>query len=252
MSKDSYYFSHDSNAFNDPKIIRLRAEFGLAGYGFYFAIIELLRNQFEYCFDEEELEFLHFHLQIEKAKAFQMLNKCFSIGLLTKKDSKVFSESLLRRMKKYDEIRKKRSQAGKKGGRPKAKGYDLLKQTESKIKALKERKGKENKENIKKTKAKKDFFVFEEFRKLYPGTKRGGETEFQNFVKKHQDWQKVLPDLLSLLKTQISQREGLRQANQFVPEWKHLQTWINQRCWEDEYITTQSAPPQSSKYREGF
>lgn len=86
-----------------------------------------------------------------------------------------------------------------------------------------------------------DKEIFDTFRKEYPGTKRGLETEFSNFQKKHKDWREVLPDLSALLKCQINQRECLKQSDQFVPEWKHLQTWINSRCWEEEF---QSQPKQ--------
>ena len=142
MDKDAYYFSHDSNAFHDPKIIKLRAKYGLEGYGFYWAVIEHLRNQPQYLLLEDDLDLLSFHLHSDESKIKQMLNTCLAIGLLETEDGKVFSESLLRRMDRADKIRKKRSDAGKMGGRPKANE----KQNESKTKALKERKGKEKKE----------------------------------------------------------------------------------------------------------
>lgn len=78
------------------------------------------------------------------------------------------------------------------------------------------------------------LMVFDNFRKLYPGTKRGNQTEFENFKKKHKDWNNVLPKLKDSLLIQISEREEKLKKKQFVPEWKNLQTWINQRCWEQE------------------
>ena len=33
------YFSHDSNARNDEKVIRLRMKHGAAGYGVYFMLL---------------------------------------------------------------------------------------------------------------------------------------------------------------------------------------------------------------------
>jgi hypothetical protein len=75
---------------------------------------------------------------------------------------------------------------------------------------------------------------FDEFRKLYPGTKRGNATEFENFKKKHKDWQEVIDLLMPSLQSQIEHRAKLQENNQFVPQWKNLQTWINQRCWEIE------------------
>ena len=42
--KDAYYFSHDSNAHNDEKLINLRIKHDWQGYGLYWAIVELLRD----------------------------------------------------------------------------------------------------------------------------------------------------------------------------------------------------------------
>lgn len=75
--------------------------------------------------------------------------------------------------------------------------------------------------------------IFEQFRLDYPGTKRGFEVEFENFKKKHKDWQEVLLLLQKRLDYQKDARQVRKENKLFVPEWKNLQTWINQRCWED-------------------
>ena len=85
--------------------------------------------------------------------------------------------------------------------------------------------------NIKKTKFE---IQFEEFRKSYPGSKRGLPTEFKHFKKKHDDWKEILPKLLPAIEDQKRWRTAQKQIGMFVPSWKHLQTWINQRCWEME------------------
>ena len=46
--KDAYYFPHDCNARNDPKVLALRSVFGAEGYGVYFMTIEILREQPDY------------------------------------------------------------------------------------------------------------------------------------------------------------------------------------------------------------
>jgi len=76
--------------------------------------------------------------------------------------------------------------------------------------------------------------LFEVFRKSYPGSTRGLDTEFENLKKKHKDWRVIVPLLSEKLRYQISAREEKKQAGGFIPEWKNLQTWINQRCWEEE------------------
>ena len=83
---------------------------------------------------------------------------------------------------------------------------------------------------------------FDIFRKSYQGVKKGLDTEFNDFKKKHKDYKEVIPDLLAILKCQVNQRETLKMNKQFVPEWKHLKTWLSQRCWEEE---TESQPETS-------
>lgn len=71
---------------------------------------------------------------------------------------------------------------------------------------------------------------FEAFRKVYPGRKRGLDTEFANFRKKHKDWREVLPLLLPAAQAYAEQARGTSQK--YI---KHLQTWINNRAWETDY-----------------
>ena len=78
---------------------------------------------------------------------------------------------------------------------------------------------------------------FEIFRQNYPGTKRGFNIEIENLKKKHKDWYEIIPILSDALTYQKSAREIKHHAGGFVPEWKNLQTWINQRCWEEEIET---------------
>lgn len=77
-----------------------------------------------------------------------------------------------------------------------------------------------------------ELLIFENFRKEYLGTKLGNETEFKNF-QKHYDWKTILPTLQNIIKLQIENRNAKKQRNEFVPDWKNLKTWINQRCWEE-------------------
>ncbi len=70
----------------------------------------------------------------------------------------------------------------------------------------------------------KERELFDSFRKSYAGKKRGNDTEFDNFVKKHKDWQTVLPIIAKLDLTWESEAR-------FIPMF---QTWINNRNWELE------------------
>lgn len=48
MANNAYYFSHDSNAKDDPKCMLLIDQLGLEGYGIFWVLIEVLRDQPDY------------------------------------------------------------------------------------------------------------------------------------------------------------------------------------------------------------
>jgi hypothetical protein len=89
--------------------------------------------------------------------------------------------------------------------------------------------------------------VFDCFRKQYPGSKRGLNTEYDNFCKKHHDYISVIPILETALINQVKWRSEMKTAGMFIPEWKNLQTWINQRCWEMEKPAIEKRPSQSKE-----
>ena len=48
MAKDVYYFSHDVNASNDPKIVAMESEFGVISYAWWWKLIEKLASSDDY------------------------------------------------------------------------------------------------------------------------------------------------------------------------------------------------------------
>lgn len=83
--------------------------------------------------------------------------------------------------------------------------------------------------------------LFDQFRKAYKGTKRGLQVEFDNFKNKNANWREIVPVLMQALEREIAWREQMQQAHQFVPQWAHMQTWINQKRWETEFETVETA-----------
>jgi len=75
--------------------------------------------------------------------------------------------------------------------------------------------------------------VFNICRKVYPGTKRGLDTEFENLKKKHQNWKELIPLFEPAIRKQIQYREN-PPPGVFIPAWQNFQTWINQKSWEFE------------------
>lgn len=122
-NKDTYYFSHDSNALTDPKILAMRCDYGLEGYGLYWAIIEMLRNESTYKLSLEKNTYRAIKMQTGTTiDVGNFINDCINEykngesgnGLFNADKHSFWSESLLRRMEKYEQIKQKRSEAGKK------------------------------------------------------------------------------------------------------------------------------------------
>jgi len=95
-----------------------------------------------------------------------------------------------------------------------------------------------------------EIAMFESFRKQYPGIKRGLETEFLNFRKHHKDWKDCLPMLLPSIMLEKDYKTKAKFRGEFVAQWKNLQTWINNRCWEIEYDTKPTPELRSVQFHE--
>lgn len=110
--KESYYFSHDSNARNDVKIIKLRRQLGLEGYGLYWCLIEMLRDTPDYKLPIDSVDDIAFSLNTSKEKVETVIN---NYELFIVDEQLFFSERLIRNMEKYTETKKRLSEAGKVG-----------------------------------------------------------------------------------------------------------------------------------------
>lgn len=92
--KDAFYFSHDANAQRDPKILRLRQKHGWEGYGLFWALVEMLRNEEEYKL-RTQYETYAFALQSHEDRIKSIVE---DFELFTIEDGFFWSESLIRRM----------------------------------------------------------------------------------------------------------------------------------------------------------
>lgn len=113
MKKDTYYFSHDASAKDDPKCMILIDQLGLEGYGIFWVIVETLRTQPDYKCPITILPSLarRYNTSQEKMKAVVFNYDLFVI----ENDTLFFSDSLMNRMSLVDAKRKKLSEAGKRG-----------------------------------------------------------------------------------------------------------------------------------------
>lgn len=171
MAKDTYYFSHDVNASNDPKIIVMKELCGVISYAWWWILIEQLAAQEEYKLPMDKITFtglgIAFGMKQNEANASSneaklstakqaeayvnlLINEC---ELLETDGEFFWSPSLLRRnllrKKKQEEISKKRSEAGRlgglKSGKTRSKTKQLLEANEAN--EANEAKGKERKGN---------------------------------------------------------------------------------------------------------
>ena len=109
--KKTNYFSHDSNARNDSKIISLRMKLGVEGYGIYFMIIERLREEADYV-SNKDYDSLAFDFRTTPEKVKSVIED-FGLFIFTDDDC-FYSESLMQRMILKDEKSKRHSLGGKK------------------------------------------------------------------------------------------------------------------------------------------
>jgi len=98
MKKDAYYFPHFSNARNDSKLIKIRRVMGIEGYGLYFMLLEVLRDQTDFKMHINTIEDLAFEWHISKGKIFAVIN---NFDLFTISDDNFFSPKLIFYLQPY-------------------------------------------------------------------------------------------------------------------------------------------------------
>ncbi len=108
--KDAYYFTHDSNAKDDPKCMMLIETLQLEGYGIFWMLVETLRDQPEYRYPLILIPALarRYNTTAEKIKAV-----IHNYGLFVIDHEEFFySESLNTRMIAWDNSKEKFRIAG--------------------------------------------------------------------------------------------------------------------------------------------
>ena len=109
MANKAYYFSHDSNAKDDPKCMLLIDQLGLEGYGIYWVLVEVLRDQetLKYPLNLVPILARRYNTTAEK-----MLTVIKKYGLFEVVDDEFFSFSLIKRMEKMSNIIEQKRLAG--------------------------------------------------------------------------------------------------------------------------------------------
>jgi hypothetical protein len=137
MKKDAFYFSHDYNAHNDTKILYMRQDLGMEGYGIYWFLVESLADSGG-ILPLKIVPVLAKQMDVTLAKVETIINQYDLFQLI---DDQFFSQRLMQHL----ELRNGLSEAGKLGA---LKRWEIHKNGGAIGGAnAKERKGKESKGN---------------------------------------------------------------------------------------------------------
>ena len=109
MSKDAYWFKHDSNASRDLRLMQIKAIYGLEGLGIFWSIIEILREQKEHSWDEKQVKILAKMVDIEEQKLNNFLTDCKRISLFLFENGSFCSNRLNKDMRVLDSKRANRT-----------------------------------------------------------------------------------------------------------------------------------------------
>ena len=191
MAKDVYYFSHDVNASNDPKIVAMESEFGVISYAWWWKLIEKLASSEDYRLPFKKYTFIALDKELgilnenerplnenerplnENERTFFCSNKSFlfvnsliyDFELIECDDEYFWSPSLIRRQEerrsKFEKKQEQRRLAGIKSGeaRRKKEQKRTVVQRDSTVveqNEQKERKGKESNNIERDTRARED------------------------------------------------------------------------------------------------
>ena len=111
------YFSHDSNARDDEKILAMRIDLGWEAYGLYWALIEMLRDASDYQL-KTNFKVLAFSLHTTPDLLQQIICN-YGLFSFTEDNESFFSHSLTKRMEEKEVVSKKRrASAGTRWGKP--------------------------------------------------------------------------------------------------------------------------------------
>jgi hypothetical protein len=208
MEKDAFYFPHFCNARHDRKIMRVRQELGVEGYGIFFMVLEVLRDQKDFKYPLEDIDLLaqEFGTSEQKVRVVICNYKLFEID----EEEKFFSPKLLLYLQPYFRMKEQRKLAGMKSGQARQQkllndrsttvqqslndSYTTVEQRKEKERKEKERKEKEilymsrdvteqNKKENKKEKEKEIQDFFDRVWLLYPKKRGKGQVSQKTLEK---------------------------------------------------------------------
>jgi len=212
--KESYYFSHDYNARNDPKMVKLQMALGHEGKGIYWDLIEMMYEQEGYLL-LSECECYAFALRADsdKVKAVLLFD-----GLFKNDAGKIYSESILKRLEKR-ESKSKIASDNAYARWDKYKRNAGAMQTQCNGNAIKDNKEKDIKEKDNKENNSLYFTDFKKLEKEMLTSQTWMESVCMKYSLELNQVTKKLSDFIIHLKTQGETGKDLLDAKRYFSNW---------------------------------
>jgi hypothetical protein len=113
--QEVYWFKHDGNAHRDIKIIEMMGVYGAEGYGWFWILLELMREATDYKLKyagKYGIKTLAQEMRAEPERLKEFIDDCINEFELFQADDKYFwSPSFLRRMSAYNQVIETKKQA---------------------------------------------------------------------------------------------------------------------------------------------
>lgn len=110
MEKDAFYFPHFSNARNDKKLKRARKELGIEGYGIFFMLLEVLREESDFKYPLKDIDLLadDFNTSEQKVRTIIANYELFEVD----EEQRFFSSKFIEFLQPYITMKEQRRLAG--------------------------------------------------------------------------------------------------------------------------------------------
>lgn len=117
MAKEAYYFPHEYDTRSDDKMAPFMMEHGAIGYGIYWIIVEMLHKSEDSRIESKAstIKRIAATSKVGLEDFETILKSCLEYELLIEKDGFIYIERVLRNKRHRQDMRLKKSEAGKKG-----------------------------------------------------------------------------------------------------------------------------------------
>jgi len=234
MKKDAYYFPHFCNARHDRKLKRVQKELGVEGYGIFFMILEVLRDQPAFKYPIEDLDLLadEFGTSEQKVTTVVCNYKLFDIDA----EKNFTSDKMVLYLQPYLERSiKARNAANKRWASIKNNAQALPEHSASSAEAMQVKESKVKESKVKESKVKESKELTKEFDAFWEAYEKKKDKS-----KCFKKWKLLTPKEKEAIFNCVSSYVKSTPDPQYR---KNPLTWLNGKCWEDE-ITVNLNPAE--------